>query len=353
MGGIRDVIIDGSQEIYCQNYSKIELPFRRAQANGIFLAASPRICIEALAMIFIASAAFFFSKEPGGIGQAIPTLAAIALAAQRLLPIFQQAYSSFIGIKNNEASLRSLLSLLNKSTSNLIEQPKFRGGIPFDNEISFNSVGFKYHDKLDFVFKDINFTIRKGSRIGLMGASGSGKSTLLDILMGLLQPTQGSLEVDGVKIADENRTAWQSNIAHVPQSIFLTDSSIEENIAFGVPKDKINHPLLWEVARQAQLQETIEKLPNQYQTLVGERGVFLSGGQRQRIGIARALYKRADVIIFDEATSALDNETERHVMNSIDSLSKDLTIIICAHRKATLTGCDQIIELNGGNIFYA
>jgi ABC-type multidrug transport system fused ATPase/permease subunit len=168
--------------------------------------------------------------------------------------------------------------------------------------------------------------------------------------MGLLQPTDGSLLIDNQKVTPSNHRAWQAHIAHVPQAIFLADSTIEENIAFGVPKDQIKIERVRLVAEQAQIAESIESWPLQYQTFVGERGIRLSGGQRQRIGIARALYKQADVIIFDEATSALDNETEQAVMQAIESLSKDLTLLIIAHRLTTLKNCTQIVELGNGGI---
>jgi ATP-binding cassette subfamily B protein len=193
-------------------------------------------------------------------------------------------------------------------------------------------------------------SIAKGSRVGFIGVTGSGKSTLLDIVMGLLEPTEGKIEIDGAPITMSNNRAWQAHIAHVPQSIFLADSTIEENIAFGVPQEEIDRMRVQQAARQAQIAETIEKWPKQYQTFVGERGIRLSGGQRQRIGTARALYKKADVIIFDEATSALDNETEQDVMQAIESLSKDLTLLIIAHRLTTLKNCTQIVELAGGGI---
>jgi ATP-binding cassette subfamily B protein len=186
--------------------------------------------------------------------------------------------------------------------------------------------------------------------VGFIGTTGSGKSTLLDIVMGLLLPTNGTLEIDGQPVTPTNNRAWQAHIAHVPQAIYLSDSSIEENIAFGVPKDQINHRRVKQAAQQAQIADSIESWPNQYQTFVGERGIRLSGGQRQRIGIARALYKQADVIIFDEATSALDNETEQSVMRAIELLSKDLTVLIIAHRLTTLRTCTEIFEIGNGAI---
>ena len=185
-----------------------------------------------------------------------------------------------------------------------------------------------------------------------MGLTGSGKSTLLDIIMGLLTPTTGEVIIDSQTIIPENRRAWQAHIAHVPQNIFLSDSTIEENIAFCIPKEKINHQKVEKAAKQAQISELVEGWEEGYQTFVGENGIRLSGGQRQRIGISRALYKDVNVLIFDEATNALDDETEQAVMEAIEGLGRDLTILIIAHRLNTLKGCDQIVKLDKNNIIY-
>ena len=200
------------------------------------------------------------------------------------------------------------------------------------------------------VLRQLNINIPKGSRVGFIGTTGSGKSTLLDIVMGLLQPTEGTIKIDGQVVTVENKRAWQAHVAHVPQSIFLADSTIEENIAFCVPKGQIDRQRVRHAAQQAQIADSIDTWPEKYKTIVGERGVRLSGGQRQRIGIARALYKQADVIIFDEATSALDSETEQAVMLAIESLSQDLTLLIIAHRLTTLRTCSQIVELEEGTL---
>jgi ATP-binding cassette subfamily B protein len=203
---------------------------------------------------------------------------------------------------------------------------------------------------LPWLLTDINLAISKGSRIGFIGPTGCGKTTLLDIVMGLLPPNSGVMEIDGHPLNESNYRSWQAHIAHVPQTIFLTDSSIAENIAFGVPKNQIDLNLVKQVSRQAQLEEIIETWPKQYHTYVGERGIRLSGGQRQRIGIARALYKQADVIIFDEATSALDNETEQEVMQALDGLNTDITLLIIAHRLTTLKNCTHIVEMGHGGV---
>jgi ATP-binding cassette subfamily B protein len=349
LGGIRDVLIDGSQATYCRIYSKADFALRDASGSNSFISTSPRHAMEALGMVLIAILAYSLAQQSDGIAKAIPILGALAIGAQRLLPFLQQAYGSWSSIRGGQASLQDTLDLLDQPlpdySEELIEKP-----LPFRQQINLKKISFRYSPVSPWVLNSIDLTIVKGSRVGFIGLTGSGKSTVLDIVMGLLQPTTGTLNIDGQQISPGNLRAWQSLIAHVPQSIFLADSSIEENIAFGVPKDKIDHLRLKRAACQAQIADTIESWPKQYQTLVGERGIRLSGGQRQRIGIARALYKQAEVIIFDEATSALDSETELSVMRAIEGLGKDLTVLIIAHRLTTLKNCSQIVELGESGI---
>jgi ABC-type multidrug transport system fused ATPase/permease subunit len=349
LGGIRDVLIDGSQGVYCQIYRDADLPSRQAQGNSAFISSSPRYAMEALGMILIASLAYALAQQANGISKAIPVLGALALGAQRLLPVLQQAYASWSVIQSGRTSLIDALELLEQPLPEYADQPAVKP-IAFLQKISLKQLSFRYSPETPWVLKGINLVITKGSRVGFIGATGSGKSTLIDIVMGLLQPTNGATEIDAQLITLENHRAWQSHIAHVPQAIFLADSTIEENIAFGVPMDQIDHERVRQAARQAQIADIIETWSKGYKTFVGERGIRLSGGQRQRIGIARALYKQADVIIFDEATSALDNETEHAVMQAIEGLNKDLTILIIAHRLTTLKNCTLIVELEDGGI---
>ena len=349
LGGIRDVLIDGSQATYCHIYRTADIPLRRAQGTSLVINQSPRYGMEALGMVLIAILAYSLAQQTDGVARAIPILGALALGAQRLLPVLQQAYSAWSSIQGSQASLQDTLELLDQPLPGIADQ-LVSHSLPFKHSISLKQLDFRYSPETPFVLKQINLTISKGSRVGIIGTTGSGKSTLLDIVMGLLQPTGGELLIDDVIVTLANHRAWQTHIAHVPQAIFLADSTIEENIAFGVPKDQIDHERVKQAAQQAQIAESIESWPKQYQTFVGERGIRLSGGQRQRIGIARALYKKADVIIFDEATSALDSETEQAVMQAIERLSQDLTILIIAHRLTTLKNCTQIVELGDGEI---
>ena len=350
IGAIRDIIIDNSQGIYSEIYKKADLNLRRSQGSNQFIGGSPKFAIEAIGLVLIACLAYFFSNSAEGVLGAIPILGAIALGAQRLLPVVQQLFNSWAIVNGAQSSLRDVVELLclpmplNEVSSNLNYE------MGFNESVNLENVCFKYDSQGPEVLKGINLTILKGSKIGIVGPTGSGKSTLLDILMGLLGPTMGAIKVDGVEITNKNAHLWRSKIAHVPQSIYLSDRTILENIAFGVPKSEIDRDRVFVAAKMAQIADTIACLSEGYETTVGERGVRLSGGQKQRIGLARALYKNAKLIILDEATSALDSETESIVMKTIDALSKDLTIIIVAHRLSTLKNCEKIIHLKNGVI---
>ncbi len=349
LGGIRDVLIDGTQAAYCKIYSNADVSLRRAIANIQIISASPRYGIESLGMALIAALAYFLAGRSAGVVGAIPVLGALALGAQRLLPILQQMYSSWTSMRGGQASLSDTIVLLEQPLPEYADAP-LSEPIAFHESIALTELGFRYSPSGPRVIQGLNLSFPKGSHVGFIGTTGSGKSTLLDILMGLLCPTEGCLEIDGVPITLENIRPWQAHIAHVPQSIFLADTTIAENIAFGVTFDQIDHERVRHAAQKAQIAQTIESWDKQYRTVVGERGIRLSGGQRQRIGIARALYKRADVIVFDEATSALDNGTEREIMQAIEALGDELTIIMVAHRLTTLKGCDQIVELESGAV---
>lgn len=342
LGGIRDILIDGTQETFSRTFRKSDSILRNAQSNNQFLAQSPRFVMESAGMVLIAGIAFGLSQGMSGVASTLPTLAALALGLQRLLPALQQGYHSWSTIHGAQSSLRDALELLGQPMPPPDANPA--APITFSRDIQLEDVSFRYGAATPWVLKDVNIVISKGSRIGFVGTTGSGKSTLLDIVMGLLHPSKGRVLVDGVAITVGNVAQWRAHVAHVPQTIFLTDGSVRENIAFGVPVGDIDEAAVREAARCAQIGDAIESWPKGYETVVGERGVQLSGGQRQRIGIARALYKRADLIIFDEATSALDTTTEEAVMESIESLSGEITVLIIAHRLSTLKNCGQVIE---------
>jgi len=349
LGGIRDVLLDGTQPVYCDFYRNADLPMRRAQGNTIFAVQSPRYFMDAVAMVLIAGLAYGLSRRAGGVATALPVLGTLALGAQRLLPTLQQSYTSWAGIVGSNASLTDVLAMLDQPLPPEVLSPA-PPPLPFRDAVRFVGVRFRYDSAGPWVLNGLDFTIRKGSRIGIVGTTGSGKSTTLDLLMGLLTPTEGEILVDGQAITGTRVRAWQRTIAHVPQSIFLADTTLAENIAFGVPLDAIDLARVKQAARQAQVADFVESRAEGYSTLIGERGVRLSGGQRQRVGIARALYKEASVLVFDEATSALDNATERSVMDAIEGLHRDLTIILIAHRLTTVRRCDTILELEEGRV---
>lgn len=349
LGGIRDVLLNGTQEVYCSIYRQADQRLRQAQGNNNFLGQSPRYAMEALGMALIAAFAYGLSQKSGGIGVALPLLGVLALGAQRLLPALQQGYAAWSQIAGSQVSLADVLVLLDQPLPPEALQPA-PAPLSFRDTIRFDGVCFHYNNDVSWVLKDLCLTIPKGARVGFVGSTGSGKSTTLDLLMGLLEPTQGQILVDGQSIGGDRRRAWQQTIAHVPQSIYLADTTLAENIAFGVPRNAIDLQRVRQAARQAQIADFIESGPEGYNAIVGERGIRLSGGQRQRIGIARALYKQAGVLVFDEATSALDNATELAVMDAIENLDRDLTILLIAHRLTTVRRCDTIIELGHGQV---
>lgn len=349
LGGVRDVLLDGTQSVFVARFDEIETRLRDAQVTNGFIGQAPRYIVEGLGIVLIAGLALTLSLRDGGLLAAVPVLGALALGAQRLVPLIQMLYSGWAAMLGNGRMLLDIVDILR-----LPEAAQFQsdGGetLSFEREIVLENAGFSYPSGSRPALDKIDLRIPSGVRIGFAGKTGSGKSTLMDLVLGLLDPTSGRILIDGVELNDANRSAWQAQIAHVPQAIYLADASIAENIAFGVPLVEIDRARVERAAVQAELSDVIEALPNGYDTFVGERGIRLSGGQRQRIGIARALYKRARVLVFDEATSALDSETERAVMEAIGRLSADLTVLIIAHRLSTLDGCDMIVKLEGGKV---
>lgn len=353
LGAIRDVILDASQAVYVDLYRRNDRPLRLRNAQNQFLSGFPRFLMEAIGIILIAWIALVLVQQNGNLNSAIPILGSLALGAQRLLPTLQRLYSSWAIIRGQSAAVRDALQLL--------EQPLPKAAMmhsppPLNPQASirFDKVSFRYNPESPFVLQDISLTIERGERVGFVGPTGSGKSTAIDLMMGLLEPTEGQILIDGQAITGKDnelrRLAWRRAIGHVPQTIFLADISIAENIAFGIPSDQIDHERVRAAAQQAQIAGYIEGLCDGYSTFVGERGIRLSGGQRQRIGIARALYKQVSMLIFDEATSALDNGTEEAVMQAIEEASQNLTCVLIAHRLATVANCDKVIVLEDGHL---
>ena len=303
--------------------------------------------MEAIGMALIACLAYWMFKENNS--STIPLLGALARGAQRMLPVLQNLYASYGTIAGGGASFQDVLDLLNTPLPAYADQPP-GDLVPFNESISLDNLSYRYKSNSSYVLKDINLTINKGSCIGFIGQTGCGKSTMLDIIMGLLSISEGKLRVDGKAITIRNVREWRGHISHVPQTIYLADVTIMENIAFGIAREDIDEERVIRAAKKAKIHGTISKLDSKYETMVGEGGARLSGGQRQRIGIARALYKETSVLVFDEATSALDNKTELNVMNEIRQLGDKTTVLIIAHRLSTLKECDHVYELSEGRL---
>jgi ATP-binding cassette subfamily B protein len=350
LGGIRDIIIDGNQKFYRSIFQRADLVFRKSLGNNLFITNSPRYFMETFGVLLIILLAYMMSTQgEKSFSDGIPVLGALALGAQRLLPVMQIFYNSWGNIKGTHSVLEEVLVYLNINDSKTMNV--INNDCAFEKNIRLKDMSFGYDENSLPAISKINIDIKKGDRIGIIGKTGSGKSTLIDIMMGLLDPTHGTLEVDENVITSSNRRAWQSRIAHVPQNIYLSDSTLEENIAFGIPVEEIDSSLVRRAAISADIDSVINEWPLKYKTILGERGIRLSGGQRQRIGIARALYKQADVLFLDEATSSVDTTTESSIMKAIEKLGNDVTLIIIAHRITTLKNCSRILELtNEGKI---
>lgn len=348
LGAIRDVILDGTQQVFVALFSHADSNLKKAEASNSFIEGSPRFFMESLGIIFIALLAYLLSKYMGGVENSIPLLGVMALGAQRLLPALQQAYNAVTAINGHYASLSEVVFLLRGVEGHQFSVDSTEEPVLFENYFELKNIYFRYIDQANWTLDSVSLKVKKGQKIGIVGSTGSGKSTLMDILMGLLEPNDGSLIVDGSILQKNQISRWYKNVSHVPQMIFLSDGTIAENIALGVKNYNLSNVKI--AAKKASIDEFIESLPNSYNTLVGERGVKLSGGQRQRIAIARALYKDTPIIVFDEATSALDNQTEATVMDAINNLDGQRTVFLIAHRLSTVKNCDLIVVLNHGRV---
>ena len=348
LGGIKDVILNGSQKNFYDLFRTADVTLRKAQADTTIIVSTPKFAIESLGMVLIALFALYYSSNTEGLALIIPLLGALALGAQRLLPILQQGYAALSSLRGSQVILMDVLEFLEREYKILKDHEQ--EDIIFQDRIDIENVGFKHSNSNQALFHNINLSIPRGSTVGFIGKTGSGKTTLLDLFMGLLEPTSGLIKIDDTQLRRTNLRAWQKKISHVPQNIFLSDATIAENVAFGVPEKSIDKIKVNEVLEKACLSDYIDSLPNKIDTVIGERGARLSGGQKQRLGIARSLYKDIDIIVFDEATSSLDSETESKVMEEIASLDDNLTLLIIAHRVSTLRSCDFIINLSSSGL---
>lgn len=363
-GGIKDVILLGRQDTFVSRFTDASNQMADAQGKNQVMTQTPRYIMELVAfgtIIFLIL--YLLSSYGGDIGTALPILSIYALAGMKLLPAFQQVYASFSQIRGSLAAFDEIKEdLINSKNATVLcletgkSQLLCSSGEQKTKElkarktIEFNNVTFTYPGKTSPALNALNLVVPVNKVIGLVGASGSGKSTAIDMFLGLISPDSGEVLIDGKPLTNKDKRAWQNNIGFVPQSIFLSDGSIAENIAFGLPEDKIDIDQVKKAATMAHLGELLGELPEGLETRVGERGVQLSGGQRQRIGIARALYGDADVLVLDEATSALDGITEKIIMQAIHEFSHEKTILMIAHRLATVKKCDSIMFFSNGRL---
>ena len=343
LGAIRDLILDHAQGAQLAEFRDADQRLASAQASTRIVAAAPRFIVEAGAILLLAALAASLAPR----GSALVLVGGLALGGMRVLPLLQSAYRSWANLTANRAIIGDVLQLLSLPVPNADGQPV--APLPFQRSIRLDAVAFRYPERPQPALEGITVEIQRGQRLALVGETGSGKSTLADLIMGLLTPDSGSILIDGAPLDPANLRAWQRNIAHVSQSIFLADASIARNIAFSVPDEPADLTRVRQAAETAEIAEFIETLPNGYETTVGERGARLSGGQRQRIAIARALYKGAPLLVLDEATNALDEETETRVLGNLFA-DRQLTILLIAHRPSALRHCDQFIRLRDGRV---
>jgi ABC-type bacteriocin/lantibiotic exporter with double-glycine peptidase domain len=356
LGGIKDLKLLGRERDYLARFDEPSYKMARAVTIAQFISVMPKFVLEAIAFGGIILLCLILMEpqnltSDAGLESILPILGLFAFAGQRLMPELSKLYQSLAQIQVSSATVDIIYRDLILQ-EDVAELPKTQPvGLGMRQQLNLEAVSYHYPDASHAGVREITLTIAAGEKIGIVGSTGAGKTTLADLILGLLNPSTGRLVIDGVPVTKNNLRAWQQSVGYVPQDIFLTDASLSENIALGVPPKDIDHARVVEAAQIAQIDQFITSdLAEGYETSIGERGVRLSGGQRQRIGIARALYHDADLIVFDEATSALDNLTEREVMSAIDALPDEKTVLMIAHRLSTVKGCDRIVVMEGGRI---
>ncbi len=349
LGAIRDVILDNSHTVYLREFDRIDLRLATARAATKSVILAPRYVIEIIGMVLIAVVAVAIGRRGDEIAAALPILGALALGGQRLLPLLQEVYAGWSSAAGQKSILNYVVALLSLPVRNAPAEAI--APLTLSRAIKLEHVSFSYPTRRRPALDGVCLTIPAGAMIALTGPTGSGKSTLVDVIMGLLTPDRGVVLIDEIPLTLDAQQQWHRSVAHVPQSIFLADSAIAQNIALSLPGVPADLNRIVHAAKKAQIHDFIISLPAGYDTIVGERGVRLSGGQRQRLGIARAIYKNAPIIVLDEATSALDDATERAVMATLKELRRDgRTVIIVAHRLSTINHCNLVARLDQGTV---
>ena len=349
-GAIKEIKLSGIEKIYSNKFSDAANDFSKVNSYVQIVSVLPRYLLEAISFGFLILFIVYNLSQGSNLTEVLPVLAMFAFAALRLIPAFQIIFSGFNKINFSTKGLDDILFRLNEN-KNLKISKKTTNSLQIKNKIKINDLDFTYPNSNRMALNKINLSIQSGEKIGIVGSTGSGKTTLIDVLLGLLNPSNGEVSLDGNEISKLGLKKWRNSIGYVPQNIFLSDKTIAENIAFGLSIEELDIKRVEEVCKIASLHSFInEELENKYFTEVGERGVRLSGGQRQRIGIARALYNNPSLLVLDEATSALDNITEKLIIESIANHYKNITTIIIAHRLSTIKNCDCIFYLEKGKI---
>jgi ATP-binding cassette, subfamily B, bacterial PglK len=345
VGYLPEIIIYNIRNFFLKTLSKFSIETAKSRSEVRTIAMSPRIYLETFVIILVILVIYFADFTSRSIEANISYLAILAFGTQKCLPLINNVYNLSINFKNATPVVNSFFQILERGRVIRAEEEKFEP-LNFKKRIKVSNISFKYNEDLPNILKNLNFEINKGEKVAIKGQTGSGKSTLANIISGLLIPTIGQIYIDDTKIESKNLKNWQKNVAIVPQIVFLNDGSVTENIAIALDKNTIDFEKVKNSAKIAQIDNFINLLPNKFDEKVGERGVRLSGGQRQRLGIARALYRDANVIILDEPTNALDIETEKLVMDSIAKLNKDITLIMISHSDTSLKYFDKIIDLD-------
>jgi ABC-type multidrug transport system fused ATPase/permease subunit len=348
-GAVKEIKVGALESFYIKCFSDSAQKFAKAQTLASIVSSIPRYFLEVIAFGGVLMIMLNIIAQKGSFNNALPIISLYIFAGYRMMPALQQIYSCFTSLTFASSSLNKLYE--DFKSLKAFNENQDQNILFLNKTITLNNIHYNYPNTSRTALKNISINIPAKSRVGLVGVTGGGKTTIVDIILGLLEPQKGTLEVDGKVITKKNLKAWQKSIGYVPQHIYLSDDTIAANIAFGVQSKKINQDMVEKAAKISNLHNfIIDDLPEQYLTNIGERGIRLSGGQRQRIGIARALYHNPKVLILDEATSALDNQTEEVVMDAINNLSKDITIILIAHRLNTVKNCDIIFKIEKGQL---
>lgn len=345
-GGFRNILLNNHTQFFTDKFEEVEKDLRGAQTTAFILGSSPKIIIEAMTFILLAAIVIYMNVQGVSVVEHLPVIGTLMIATIKLLPIVQSVFKSWVIVLANEHVINEIVFQIGYK----VDKESSTDQVLFNKTLKVKNLTYNYPIQRGFSLEIDNFECRKGEKIGIVGTTGSGKSTFMDILVGLLKPTKGNVLVDDVVITDKNIKSWQSKISYVSQTLYLANTSIRENIAFGISPNQIDDERIKNSAEIAHIDEFIASCPEGYETLCGDDGISLSGGQKQRIGLARAIYQSAEILVLDEATSSLDIETEKTIMETVYSLKEDITILIIAHRLTTLSGCSKIYEIDKGKI---